>query len=387
MKSILRTIDFNTDKSVVLWARIRGMRGFFCVLSFVLFLVSCSVNGQSFEKIKGVCWVASDSVSHQNFDVLIENNVEWISQTPFAYMPEYNKPELTYSGTREGSWGGNDVGLIHTTKLAHHCGIKVILKPHIWLRNRDGKWRSDIAMASQKEWDEWFGNYSKMILHYAQVAEEGSMDALCIGTEILQASTFHENAWRELIHKIRNVYSGQLTYAANFYKEYENIKFWDALDFIGVQAYFPLSSKTNPSVNDLKKAWKKPMKKMKRLADKYKKPIVFTEVGYRNTIDAAKEPWLWPRQVDPVEGIISEEMQAKCYQALFESLWSEEWFGGVYIWKWFHGGHSRTYEEYIAYRRQRMKERFGDEYEARARIAFSPQMKKAQQVMSNWFSR
>lgn len=355
------------------------------ILLTVLFFNSLTI-GQ--EKIRGVCWVAGDSITNLNFEPLINNNVEWISQTPFGYMGEYNEPNIRFDGgNRRHHWGDSDYGLIYTAQMAKSCGIKTILKPHIWMNTRSGKWRSDIAMKSKKDWDLWFSNYEKMILHYAKVAEEGEMEAYCIGTELLQPSTKHPEKWRAMIRKIRKVYSGQLTYAANFYKEYDNIEFWDELDFIGVQAYFPLVSKDFPNKRELIKAWRKPMKKMAKLAKKFNKPIVFTEVGYKNTADAAIEPWVWPNNVDKDKVMISDEVQATCYEALFESLWKEDWFGGIYIWKWFHGGHRFTLDDYWAYREERRKKYMGDDYTPGMSVRFSPQGKAAEQVMARWFSK
>jgi hypothetical protein len=64
----------------------------------------------------------------------------------------------------------------------------------------------------------------------------------CINT------TEREDEWRALISNIRKVYSGKLIYAANFHEEYEHVKFWDALDYIGVQAYFSLAIKQEGNV-------------------------------------------------------------------------------------------------------------------------------------------
>ncbi len=96
----------------------------------------------------------------------------------------------------------------------------------------------------------WFSNYEKFILHYAELAEKNHLDILCIGTE-LQKTIPKEKEWRSLIKKIRYVYHGPLTYAANFYVEFEKITFWDELDYIGIQAYFPLSKSNDPMLSEL----------------------------------------------------------------------------------------------------------------------------------------
>lgn len=51
---------------------------------------------------------------------------------------------------------------------------------------------------------------------------------------------------RRLIRQIRRVYHGPLTYAANWSGEYKQIRFWDALDYVGIQAYFPLRHGRQP---------------------------------------------------------------------------------------------------------------------------------------------
>jgi hypothetical protein len=47
---------------------------------------------------------------------------------------------------------------------------------------------------------------------------------------------------------------GKLTYAANWDK-YDQVSFWDELDFIEIQAYFPLTAQTSPTAEEIKKGW------------------------------------------------------------------------------------------------------------------------------------
>ncbi|MEM6723389.1 MAG: hypothetical protein AAF598_05080, partial [Bacteroidota bacterium] len=48
-----------------------------------------------------------------------------------------------------------------------------------------------------------------------------------------------DSTWRTIIRSARQHYTGELTLAANF-DNYREISFWDELDFIGINAYFPL---------------------------------------------------------------------------------------------------------------------------------------------------
>ncbi len=292
-------------------------------------------NKIGFEKMKGVCWEALwDSVRVNDVQSLNDHGVEWISQTPFAWQSGVNSPELKFRSDKKRN-RSRDTSLVEMATMARKKGIKTLLKPHIWITEANGKWRSDIDMNSPEEWDQWFERYEAFIMHYAQIAATHNFEGLCIGTELYIASTQHEQRWRNIIANIRKIYPGQLTYAANFYKEYEEIAFWDALDYIGIQGYFPLTQNEKPSLKELKKGWEPHVQKIKEVQARWDMPIVFTEIGYKSSTDSAISPWEWEKRgedVDPQE--ICDTTQAICYQAVFEMFWKEEWIGGFFIWKW-----------------------------------------------------
>ena len=197
------------------------------------------------QKQKGICWVAGrQKITEKEFQKITALHINWISQTPFGWQRAAGTPEIMVNHTNEKSWWGeSDEGIASTTQVAHSLQIKTLLKPHLWV----GKgWPGDIQMTNDADWVVWFSNYEKFILHYAVLAEKHHIDMLCIGTE-LQKTVSREKEWRSLIKKIKEVYHGPLTYAANFYLEFEQIKFWDELDFIGIQAYFPLAKSKEPS--------------------------------------------------------------------------------------------------------------------------------------------
>ncbi len=285
--------------------------------------------------MKGVCWEALwDSVRVADVLSLSDHGVEWISQTPFGWQSGVNSPELLFRSNEERNQR-RDTSLVEMATMARKKGIKTLLKPHIWITEANGKWRSDIDMNSPEEWDQWFERYEAFIMHYAQIAANHNFEGLCIGTELYIASTQHEQRWRDIIANIRKIYPGQLTYAANFYKEYEEIAFWDALDYIGIQGYFPLTQNEKPTLKELKKGWEPHVQKIKEVQARWDMPIVFTEIGYKSSTDSAISPWEWEKRgddVDPKE--ICDTTQAICYQAVFEMFWKEEWIGGFFIWKW-----------------------------------------------------
>ncbi len=311
-------------------------------------------------KHRGVCWVAGpQKISEKDLSRLSEINANWISQTPFGWQRSVSSPEIVMHTSGEKIWWGeSDEGISETTQMARSLHIRTLLKPHLWV----GKgWPGDIQMNSDADWQLWFSQYETFMLHYASLAEKNRIDILCIGTE-LQKTTEKEKEWRSLIQKIKSVYHGSLTYAANFHVEYETISFWDELDFIGIQAYFPLSTSKDPELHELLAAWKSPMESIERVQKKFNKPVLFTEIGYRSTHDAAVEPWQWPKAEQSTQACY--EAQAECYKAFFESVWNKKWFAGVYFWKWYPQGPRRM-----------------------GSIDFTPQNKLAEKVLKDNFSK
>lgn len=340
---------------------------------------SSSVYVNSHQKHRGVCWVASpykpDSIA---FLQLVQNNVNWISQTPFGWQREHNSPQIGHQiGRNDGWYGESDNGLRETTRLARQFGIKTILKPHIWLRDSQGKWRGEIEMENEEDWQTWFSNYEEFILHYARLAEEEKIEMLCIGTELHRTCVEREADWRNLIAKIRKVYSGELTYAANFANEYEDVAFWDVLDYIGVQGYFPVAKNEEPSVEEVKKGWETHLKHLKQFSEKYQKPILFTEIGYKSTKDAGIEPWQWPEQLDRAEreNKFSQKTQANLYEGMFEALADKPFIAGFHFWKWY-----PPIPEGVE-RRGRSRD------DGAFNIDFTPQNKEAEKVMKEWFGK
>ncbi len=288
-------------------------------------------------KQRGVCWEAAQGEPSEDgyYSFLRQNNVDWISITPFGWQSNYNEPGIKVKPKNEILpciiWGETDEGIRLTTQYARKHNIRTMLKPHIWLSNKNGKWRQDIAMKNESMWKQWFKNYEGFILHYAQLAENNRIPIFCIGTELRQAAKRTAD-WEQLIRCIRQVYSGELIYAANWDEEYEGIQFWDQLDYIGIQAYFPLTKKEDPAVDDLISGWQPHAQAIERIQKKYNKPVLFTEIGYKNSSDAAIEPWVWPQ--DDFTPKLSLETQANAFEAFFEVFWDKPWFKGAYIWKW-----------------------------------------------------
>jgi len=272
-----------------------------------------------------------DSVNVEGFK---ENNIEWLALVPYGYQEHYQTAEVRYQRGDSLEMKKRDLRWVRQIEAAHEAGYKIFLKPHVWMgEDASGKWRSDIFPTNEENWELWKNSYKEFILHYAKIAESTQVEQFCVGVEFTELTINYPEYWRSIIKEVRSIYSGEITYAANWYKEYENITFWDDLDYIGIQAYFPLTKNDSPTVDEISAGWNKYTPQIKSLAKKYKKKILFTEMGYKSTIDSATEPWTWIDYSNQSNNNLCHVTQANCYRAFFNTVWPEEWMAGLHIWQ------------------------------------------------------
>ncbi len=296
------------------------------LLFLIWFTQSCT---SQISKINGVSFVSSrDSVTQKHINPIVKINANYAAVMPFGFIRDVTNPELMYN--RNSQWfGETDRGIVQYIAELRKQNIKIMVKPHIWISH--GEFTGYLKMETEEGWKALETSYSKFILEYAKTAQDTKAEILCIGTELEQFVTNRPKYWDELITKIKAVYKGKLTYAANW-DEFKRTPFWSRLDYIGVDAYFPVSDSQTPTVEECLEGWKTHKSVIKNLSETHKKPIIFTEFGYRSVDFSGKEPWKSDRSVDTV----NLEAQNNTTQALFETFWKEDWFEGGFIWKWFH---------------------------------------------------
>ncbi len=297
-------------------------------LGLLLLLCQLSCTSQAPEKINGVSFVAApEKVTQKQVNYVLNINANHAAVMPFGFVKNVNSPEVIYNTERQ--WFGETFeGAKQYIQMLHKNKIQVMLKPQIWVWR--GEFTGTIKMNSEKDWKKLEDSYENFILSYAKLAEETKVNIFCIGTELELFVKNRPDYWQNLIKKIRYIYKGKLTYAANW-DEYTRTSFWKQLDYIGVDAYFPLSDTETPTVVELEDAWMKWKPKLKQFSQTYDKPVLFTEFGYRSMNYTAKKPWL----VDRNDEKVNLQAQSNATQAIFNSFWKEDWFKGGYVWKWF----------------------------------------------------
>ncbi|MBT8313834.1 MAG: glycoside hydrolase TIM-barrel-like domain-containing protein, partial [Maribacter sp.] len=294
----------------------------------ILCLLQFSCASQKYQKINGVSFVASrEKVGQHHVEEILNIHANHAAVMPFGFIREINSPDIIFDTERQW-FGETKSGAKQYIEMLHKNGVEVMLKPQIWIWR--GEFTGTLKMDTESDWKALEVSYEKFILAYAELARETNTSILCIGSELVQFVKNRPIFWKNIIKKIRTVYNGKLTYAANW-DEYPRTTFWEDLDFIGIDAYFPLSDKRTPSVAELKNGWKKHKDRMIALSMEKDKPIIFTEYGYRSMDYTAKKPWL----VDRNDEKVNLEGQVNAKKAIFEEFWNEDWFAGGYVWKWF----------------------------------------------------
>jgi hypothetical protein len=171
--------------------------------------------------------------------------------------------------------------------------------------------------------------------------------------------------WRHMIAAIRGAtynslvgnhplpggnYSGKLIYSASWNlipglqsgsnkPEFEGITWWDAVDYIGVNAYFPLTRDADVSVDQLTQAWHGQgldlagqgniYSRLQAVSDKFDKSLVFTSAGYESIAGANAKPD--PNQQDYASTTTQDQGEQRFdMEALVTTFNGEPWWQGVF---------------------------------------------------------
>lgn len=334
------------------------MRIFLIGAFFVAGLVALTViptNG--IQKVTGISLVSPPRpIDSNKMSEVKRINAGWVAVIPYAFSRS-GKPFVSFDNGSQW-WGERTEGTYKLIEFARENNLKVMLKPHVWVMGEG--WTGDYSLASEADWEKWETDFSKYILNYATVADSMDVEILCIGTEYRIPAKERPDFWRKLIKEIRKEYKGKITYAANW-DNHENITWWDAIDYIGIDAYFPLAEGSNPSIEAIKNGWDPLKTSLQEFSKQWKKPILFTEYGFQSVNGGAGKHW----EVDTSEDNANSNLQADAYEATFLSLEKEDWFIGGFAWKW----------------------HFFERSDRVRTTSWTPQGKPAEKVIAKWYEK
>jgi hypothetical protein len=255
-------------------------------------------------------------------------NANSIAIIPYAFG-KIEDGSIHYGESKYKWWGESRAGVIYTILDAKKRNLIVMLKPQIWMHDH---WTGDMQLDNESKWKRWEDDYRKYILDFAKIADSTNVDLFCIGTELKNCLNHNPHYWSNLIADIRKIYKSKITYAANW-DEFQNCILWDKVDYIGINAYFPLLNEKQPTINQLKKAWEKYLPEMQKVSSKYQKSVLFTEYGYLCVDGCSFNTWELESKIDQLPK--NEEAQANAFKALYEVMHIQPYWCGGYMWKWF----------------------------------------------------
>jgi hypothetical protein len=267
------------------------------------------------------------AASAEALDELVRLGCTWVSFTPFGRL--WNLQSTDISLRFEAPFEANRAAVLRVMRQAHDRGLKVFLIPHLWVDM--GGWRGEIDPGSPDGWRRWFASYTRFVTAWARVAEEGRAEMFSLGVE-LKSSSGTQGAWFDVIEAVRREYHGLLTYSANWGEE-ADVLFWDRLDLVGIQAFYPLTEREGASLDDLRAGAQQRARDLAAWSRRVGRPVLFAEYGYTARRDPALRPWEWPDDMTDV--VVDETAQAVAYRALLEAFAGEPWFAGAYVWRYY----------------------------------------------------
>ena len=254
-----------------------------------------------------------------------------------------------------------------TIAEANSRGLNVMVRPLIDFLDPSkigsysvGDWRSTYNPANAAA---FFASYKSMIVSVAQLAQANGAASLSIGVELDQLTgPAYQSYWTDIITAVRAVFSGKLTYSSDWDDNQSpwqgshglpagtgdlttQVSFWSQLDYLGIDAYPPVSNAASPTVSQLVAGWTQTPTVPSTLATTGNQslisyfasvatatglPLIFTELGYESATDAASQPFgSSTNTYDP-------SLQSNLYAAFFEA-WRQsgnDTLTGVYFWNW-----------------------------------------------------
>jgi hypothetical protein len=291
-------------KSLDPYARVRGV------------MVSCPRAGLE--------WGTDDMV--HTLGILHDLGVNWVSIHPYGGLADdgtvgHSRIDRLYD---DPSW------LQRAIREAHAKGLKIAITPHLAYWRTRFSYRSEICFDDDASWRRFFETYQEFIVKVADLSEDA--DALVVGSE-LDGTIQHDAEWRKVIAAVRGTFHGPITYASGW-DAYTRVKFWDALDVVCVDGYFPLVDHDGmPTDAELQRGWARVASELDAFGKRTGRHVVLGELGYNRSMQAAVRPWDYREDDDPR----AEQLQTRCLDTALHAIAKSDTVVGAFLWKWLPG--------------------------------------------------
>ncbi len=243
------------------------------------------------------------------------------------------QPSLISTQVQTNQATPTPLAMIEGIRAAKAMGYHVFVFPQLTVAG-PVSWSGNIQFPTQQLAQAWFDNYWLAYKPYVEAAAQAGAEELAVGTEYELLQPAAPALWNQLIERIHGVFSGKLTYDMNWSSLYYPLPTWlhnANLSAIGVSVYTPLTNTPERlSPGTLPALWRATIGTLlDSFSEQVGKPVLISEIGYRNSADALYNPWevTTNAQNDPLE-------QAAAYNAALTNIVADHHIAGVFAWAW-----------------------------------------------------
>jgi hypothetical protein len=313
---------------------------------------------------------STKSISNDNFI----KGIEFTNIYDFKWLPylDWGFIDAAISGANNiafsPSWViGNDVhptaeylpginpsyqDILKIYNYAQDAGLTLTLYPKLMFSNQtiDDYWSN--ASLSYNWWLEWFSQYERFILNYANFAQKNKIEVFIFGGESILPALPHgilsngnpsntpyifPEKWTALAEKVRAEYSGKIIFSIPSYiAEDIDHEFLTQVDAILVENASALTSSSSPSIDELKYRFEQVLdQSIYKMYARFQKPIIIG-IKYPSMNGSASDCINYDTScLDLVDSMstgivpIDLEEQADIYTAILDTIIDRSWITGV----------------------------------------------------------
>jgi len=271
---------------------------------------------------------------------LVADGFNCVILNPYPYFNSASNPTVEASNTT-----ASIASMITAIQAIQANGMKAVFKTTA--NFGDGTDAETYTGTGGDNGAAFFNNYTALLVSYAEMCQTYGVAHMEICYEMDSLAEANPTGFRTLISTIREIFKGTISYGATSWY-YGNITFWDACDFIGVHGYFDLVPAANATTSNTDVAamvtylsngtqsngTSPPVPTLAALSAKYRKQVLFTELGYLSVAGCAYQPWK-SANAQPGSGrATSQADQAAAIQAVLDAYTSQPWCAGFFYWMW-----------------------------------------------------
>jgi Glycosyl transferase family group 2 len=253
---------------------------------------------------------------------------QWVGVSINLYQPS-----LTSTRVQAGPATPSPQALGEGIRVAMAMHYHVFVFPQLTVGGAHS-WAGDIQFPTRLLAQAWFDSYWAAFRPYVVAAAQAGAQELAVGSEFELLQPADQALWKQLITRAHQAFPGKLTYDINWSSLYYPLPAWlhnPFLNAIGVSVYNPLTDtprRLDPHA--LPALWQTTIgRSLDAFASKVGKPLLISELGYRDSADALYDPWeiTTSAPADQVE-------QAAAYNAALSNVMNDPHIAGVFAWAW-----------------------------------------------------